>query len=197
MTEEDRARRLEELYAGMRRDPQYRNTRMADTFVPGCGSLGDELVVLIGEAPGRNEELTGRPFVGAAGRNLDALLDVAGLSRSSLFITNVIKYRPVSPDGGNRNPTGAERRRALPYLIEELRILSPRLAVCLGLCPARTLIGEDIGMRQANGTVFRRFDTDMLVTYHPSPFNYMIAQKREEMRRAFTVLRDFLASKAV
>jgi len=194
MTEVKRAERLEELYARIRGDSGYRNARMADTFVPGCGSLADGMIVLIGEAPGRNEELTGRPFVGAAGKNLDCLLDVAGLSRNSLFITNVIKYRPVSPDGKNRNPTAAECRKALPYLVEELEILSPGLAVCLGLCPTRTLIGEGLAMQEANGTIFRRFGTDMLVTYHPSPFNYMIAKKREEMRRAFTVLRDFLAA---
>jgi DNA polymerase len=185
----ERAARLQELYQRLQKNEGYRNTKMADIFVPGRGAL-EGGIVLIGEAPGRNEEKTGMPFVGAAGKNLDTLLDLAGLSRNEIFITNVIKYRPVTPDGKNRNPSLSESRNALPFLLEELSILSPRLAVCLGLCPARTLLGGNPAMAEINGKVFRRSGLDVLVTYHPSPFNYMIASKREAMREVFKSMRN-------
>ena len=193
MSEAERAGKLEVLYGRIRRDSEYRNGKMADIFVPGWGSLKDGAIVLVGEAPGRNEEKLGVPFIGAAGRNLDSLLKVSGLSREDLFITNVIKYRPVTPEGRNRSPSVSEIGKALPYLLEELEILSPSLAVCLGRCPARTLIGGHPIMKNANGTICRNHGMDILVTYHPSPFNFMIAKKREAMEAAFKILGDYLS----
>ncbi|MHC1724654.1 MAG: uracil-DNA glycosylase [Syntrophobacteraceae bacterium] len=192
MDDSTKAARLEDLYLRIRRDAGYRNNRMAEVFVPGSGSLGGNPVVLIGEAPGRNEEMARRPFVGAAGKNLDILLGHAGLSREQIFITNVIKYRPVSPEGKNRSPSARESKNALPYLLEELGILSPGLAVCLGLCPARTLLGGTPVMGEMNGKVYQGFGMDIMVSYHPSPFNFMIAKKREEMIRTFGVLRGIV-----
>jgi uracil-DNA glycosylase len=191
--EAERAKKLEALYGRISRDPDYRNSKMADIFVPGRGSLKNGLIVLVGEAPGRNEEKFGVPFIGAAGKNLDSLLKVSGISREDLFITNVIKYRPVTPDGKNRSPSILEIRRALPYLLEELEILSPVLTVCLGLCPARTLVGGNPVMEKANGTICRRSDIDIMITYHPSPFNFMIAKKREAMMQAFRILGEYRA----
>lgn len=191
MTDKERTVRLEDLYSRIRKDPSYRNSKMADVFVPGRGDLNKARVVLVGEAPGRNEEIAGLPFVGAAGKNLDTLLQTAGLSRDDLFITNVIKYRPVDPQGKNRNPTSAESDKALPFLLEELQILQPKLTVCLGRCPARTLLGGYPIMSKMNGEIFSKHGLRIMVTYHPSPFNFMIAKKREEMHRAFMLLRDF------
>ena len=166
---------------------------MADIFVPGRGSLKKGPIVLVGEAPGINEEKLGVPFIGASGRNLDSLLKVSGLSREDLFITNVIKYRPVTPDGKNRSPSVLEIRKALPYLLEELEILAPHLTVCLGLCPARALIGGNPVMEKANGTIHCRSGIHIMVTYHPSPFNFMIAKKREAMMQAFKLLGEYLS----
>lgn len=184
----DKAERLQNLYSKIRQDAGYRNCRMADIFVPGSGSLADNSIVLIGEAPGRNEEIVRRPFVGAAGKNLDVLLGHAGLNREQVFITNIIKYRPISVDGRNRNPTAKESGNALAYLLEELKILAPRLIVCLGLCPARALLGGAVAMGELNGNVYQRYGMSIMVSYHPSPFNFMIAKKREEMIRAFGIL---------
>jgi uracil-DNA glycosylase len=192
--EAERAKKLEALYARICKEPQYRNDKMAEIFVPGKGSLKDGLVVFVGEAPGRNEEKLGVPFIGAAGKNLDTLLKISKLSREDIFITNVIKYRPVTPDGKNRSPSTSEIGKALPYLLEELEILSPTLIVCLGLCPARTLIGGSPVMEKANGTICRQSGMDIMVTYHPSPFNYMIAKKREAMMGAFKFLGDYLSN---
>jgi uracil-DNA glycosylase len=193
MGEAERAKRLEALYTRICNDSGYRNDKMAEIFVPGKGPLKDNLLVFIGEAPGKNEEKFGVPFIGAAGKNLDSLLKVSKLSREDIFITNVIKYRPVTPEGKNRSPSTAEIKKALPYLLEELEILSPTLIVCLGLCPARTLIGGSPVMEKANGTICHQSGMDIMVTYHPYPFNYMIAKKREAMTGAFKFLGDYLS----
>ncbi|MCE5333516.1 MAG: uracil-DNA glycosylase [Desulfobacteraceae bacterium] len=177
--------RLERLYLRMRSDPCGRNERMGEIFVPGSGVVEGGRIVFVGEAPGRDEEKAGRPFVGAAGKNLNTMLGLAGLSREEVFITNVIKYRPFTADGGNRTPSSSETKSALPFLIEELEILSPRLVVCLGLCPARALLGTGPVMAEANGKMFRWHGHDLLVTYHPSPLNFNMPSKREAMAGVF------------
>jgi uracil-DNA glycosylase family 4 len=96
-------------------------------FVPGEGSPAAD-VMLVGEAPGASEDASGRPFVGRAGKLLDALLAEAGLDRADAFITNVLKARPP----GNRDPTAAEVRHHLPWLEAQLALIQPRLLVPLG-----------------------------------------------------------------
>jgi uracil-DNA glycosylase len=97
------------------------------TFVPGEGAA-DARVVLVGEAPGANEDREGRPFVGAAGRFLDTLLAEAGLSRSEIFITNVLKSRPP----GNRDPRADEVAHSWPWLEAQLAVIEPEVVVPLG-----------------------------------------------------------------
>ena len=96
-------------------------------LVPGEGRPDAE-VVLVGEAPGATEDTAGRPFVGAAGRLLDDLLQAAGLRRDDVFITNLVKARPL----GNRDPRAAEIAHHRPWLEAELEIIAPRLVVPLG-----------------------------------------------------------------
>lgn len=108
------------------------------------------LVMLIGEAPGGDEAKQGRPFVGKAGKQLDALLSGAGIDRSRVYITNTVKFRPVNvkpKSVSNRTPTGAELKAGLPLLKSELCLLSPRIIVTLGNTPLKavlTLAGERI-----------------------------------------------------
>lgn len=190
MTEDEKTRKLAELCDRIQRDPQYRNERMGDRFVPGKGSLREGSVVFIGEAPGREEERAQMPFVGAAGRNLDTLLDEIALSRQEAYITNLLKYRPFDGQGGNRSPSVSEARYALPYLLEELKVLVPRVVVCLGLSSAKALLNDlNLKMGLSNGVVFQRHGLKILVTYHPSPFNYKVPHKRDALRAAFERLR--------
>lgn len=195
MTSYDRAGKLGELYERIRSDPQYRSENMGTTFVPGVGTLDEGSIVFVGEAPGREEERAGRPFVGPAGRNLDTLLAEAGLPRDRVYITNLVKYRPFDVRGENRSPTAAESRRALPYLLDELKILAPRVVVCLGLSAAKALL-QDLGLRMAaaNGVVFEKEGLKVLVTYHPSPYNYLIPDKRTALHGAFRRLRELYDS---
>lgn len=193
METEEKARRLQQLYEAIRKDANYRSSDMGTVFVPGRGSFEGRPVVFIGEAPGKDEERQEAPFVGAAGRNLNELLRDIGVQREAVFVTNLVKYRPFTSTGDNRNPTPEESRRALPYLIEELLILTPRLVVCLGLSSAKALLNDrNLKMGQANGTVFTGHGLQILVTYHPSPYNYRIPEKREAMAEAFAKLGKIL-----
>ncbi|MGV8074385.1 MAG: uracil-DNA glycosylase [Syntrophobacteraceae bacterium] len=190
MAEDDKARLLGKLYKKIKSDPLYRTKSMGDIFVPGIGSLQDDLLVFIGEAPGREEEKAGLPFVGPAGRNLNSLLQEIGISRESVFITNLVKYRPMTPTGDNRSPSAVESRCALPYLLKELEIVAPRLVVCLGLASAKAILeNPGVKMGEANGVEFNNKGLRILVTYHPSPYNYKAPVKRESMRDAFEILR--------
>lgn len=105
--------------------------------VPGEGT-GRSGLLLVGEAPGRKEDESGRPFVGAAGKNLDLALAEAGLARADCFITSVVKCRPP----GNRDPTEAEKAMCRPYLDVQVRALRPRVIVALGRHGLSGLIGH-------------------------------------------------------
>ncbi|MEZ0345996.1 MAG: type-4 uracil-DNA glycosylase [Infirmifilum sp.] len=104
--------------------------------VPGEGDPCQH-VVLIGEAPGQNEDLQGRPFVGAAGQLLTQLLTTNGIQRESVFITNVVKCRPPE----NRDPLEDEIQACLPFLQQQLEIIKPRVIVTLGRHSTRTILG--------------------------------------------------------
>lgn len=196
MDDREKVGSLQHLYAEIQMDPCYRNEGMGSAFVPGVGSVKGEPIVFIGEAPGRDEEKERRPFVGAAGRNLVELLNGIGMSRSDVFITNLIKYRPQNRDGSNRAPSPKETRVAVPYLLRELEIISPSLVVCLGLSAAKALLeNPGLKMAEANGTLYGRGGLQILVTYHPSPFNYMIEEKRRALKNAFYRIQSLYAGR--
>jgi uracil-DNA glycosylase family 4 len=134
--------------------------------VPGEGPP-DADVVVIGEGPGRNEDLQGRPFVGAAGRQLDALLKVAGVGRSQVYITNVVKCRPPE----NRRPTGAEADACQPYLERQLGLVRPKVVVLLGDSALKRFLPEE-SLGTAHGRLFRRGEFSLFPTYHPAAMIY-------------------------
>lgn len=99
----------------------------ATQLVFGDGTIDTEMV-FVGEAPGKNEDITGLPFVGAAGKFLDEMLATINLSRKDIYITNIVKYRPPE----NRDPSLAEKNEFLPYLRRQLEIIKPKLVITLG-----------------------------------------------------------------
>lgn len=99
----------------------------ASQLVVGDGNP-DADIVIIGEAPGKKEDLEGRPFVGAAGRFLNEMLAQAGMERSDVYITNIVKYRPPN----NRDPKPAEKKAFWPYLLRQLEIIDPKVVITLG-----------------------------------------------------------------
>jgi len=119
---------LDELKARIEKDDPTPELREGATrLVFGDGSASAE-VVFIGEAPGKNEDLQGKPFVGAAGKFLDEMLGMIGLARKDIYITNIVKYRPPN----NRDPEPEEKKAFLPYLQSQLEIIQPKVVVTLG-----------------------------------------------------------------
>jgi DNA polymerase len=101
--------------------------KQATNLVMGDGNV-DADIVFIGEAPGKNEDLQGLPFVGAAGKFLNEMLESIGLQRSDIYITNIVKYRPPN----NRDPLPDEKKAFWPYLVRQLNVIQPKIVVTLG-----------------------------------------------------------------
>jgi DNA polymerase len=134
----------------------------ATNLVPGEGSA-TAAVVLVGEAPGAKEDESGRPFVGGAGKLLDRLLEEAGLERSDVFITNVVKARPP----GNRDPKADEVAHHLPWLEAQLEVIGPKLIVPLGR-HALARFAPDAKITQAHGSVLERDGRTLFPMFHPA-----------------------------
>ena len=155
--------------------------------VPGEGPL-DAKVMFIGEAPGRNEDLQGRPFVGKAGELLDYLLGLAGLKRENVYITNVVKCRPPN----NRDPKPEEIHACLPYLKRQIRIVQPKIIVCLGRFAGSIIFGlahlKWNGMYRSHGKVYSAnvegVPVKLTATFHPASAFYKI-EVRELLEEDF------------
>lgn len=131
--------------------------------VPGQGSAAAKLM-FVAEAPGRQEDLRGIPFVGPAGRLFDQLLAECGLAREEVYITNVVKCRP--PD--NRDPAAGEKQACLVYLRHETAALRPKWIVCLGRVAAQELLAPDYKLTKDHGTWIARGSYLLTATFHPS-----------------------------
>lgn len=132
-------------------------------FVFGSGNAQARLM-LIGEAPGRDEDMQGKPFVGAAGQLLDRMLAKMGFSRDEVFIANIIKCRPPQ----NRDPEPEEIATCKPYLERQIELIKPRYIICLGRIAAQTLLGGEGSLAALRGKTYRYGDANAYVTYHPA-----------------------------
>jgi DNA polymerase len=122
-------------------------------------------IVFVGEAPGAEEDKQGKPFVGAAGRLLNQLLEGVGFMREQdVYICNVLKCRPPN----NREPLPAEVETCSPYLMAQLSLINPDIIVCLGKHAAHALLGVDSAMKELRGRVLPWEGFEVLVTYHPA-----------------------------
>ncbi len=143
-------------------------------LVFGTGNPEADLI-LIGEAPGLQEDKQGEPFVGRAGQLLNKILAAISFQREDVYITNILKHRP--PD--NRDPLPEERQRSLPFLYRQIGLIRPKLILCLGRISAQTLLDTRRPMKELRGT-FHRFgnDIELLVTFHPAALLRNPAWKR-------------------
>jgi DNA polymerase len=159
---QDRERELEDLYARIRVCPDCDLSQTRTNAVPGDGPL-TSTVMFIGEGPGFNEDKQGLPFVGAAGKFLNELLGMAGLKRSEVYITNVVKCRPPE----NRDPMPGEIRACAKYLDRQLALIRPKVVVTLGRhSMARWFPGESISRIHGQP---RGFDSLLVVPmFHPA-----------------------------
>jgi uracil-DNA glycosylase family 4 len=167
-----RMKQLNELAKRVASDDQVSDVRGDSRLVFGTGDPVSS-VVLIGEAPGADEERQGKPFIGRAGQLLDEALEQAGLERDRIWITNVVKIRPTEPgaNGGRRNrpPTVDERHAFRPWLEKELEILRPSSIVCLGATAASALLDRTVKIGKERGKwIDGPAGTRVLTTYHPA-----------------------------
>ncbi|OYY93825.1 MAG: hypothetical protein B7Y41_09650 [Hydrogenophilales bacterium 28-61-23] len=132
--------------------------------VPGVGDIHAEWL-FVGEAPGANEDRQGEPFVGDAGKLLDAMMAAIGLARgNNVYIANVLKSRPP----GNRDPLPEEVATCLPYLERQIELIQPKLIVALGRFAAQNLLATDTPIGKLRGQMHRYRGVPLVVTYHPA-----------------------------
>jgi DNA polymerase len=146
--------------------------------------------LIIGEAPGAEEDRQGEPFVGRAGQLLNSMLRSLGLPRESVFIANVLKSRPP----GNRDPKPDEVAACLPYLMRQIALLRPKLMLAVGRIAAQNLLATDVSLGRLRGQVhtFGELNTPLVVTYHPAYLLRTPADKRkawEDLKFARSVFR--------
>ena len=135
-------------------------------------------IMLIGEAPGANEDQEGLPFVGRAGMLLDKMLAAIKLDRKNVYISNIINYRP--PD--NRRPTEEEIKQYLPFISKHIEIINPKILVLLGSTAMNALIGKDVVISKMRGKWFEKkfgnCKTSVIITFHPAFLMRQPAQKK-------------------
>ncbi len=132
-------------------------------FVFGVGNP-DATLLIVGEAPGADEDLQGEPFVGRAGQLLNKILEAIQFKREDVYICNILKCRPP----GNRNPEQAEVDQCLPYLRKQIELVRPKVILCLGLVAAGHLLGTKESLTKLRGRVLSYENTPVMVTYHPA-----------------------------
>ncbi|MBR6633432.1 MAG: uracil-DNA glycosylase [Clostridia bacterium] len=140
----------------------------------------DADVMFIGEAPGEKEDLSGEPFVGAAGKLLDKFLEAVGLDEKSYYIANIIKCRPPK----NRDPKPDEEEACIGYLREQLSVIKPKIIVCLGRIAAKKIIKPDFQITLEHGKWFKKGDYLICAVFHPAAI-------LRDPRRKQAMLEDF------
>ena len=137
--------------------------RTRNKFVFGVGNSNAD-VMLIGEAPGADEDVQGEPFVGRAGKLLNDILKAINFEREEVYIANIIKCRPP----GNRNPLPEEMEKCIPYLYKQIDLIKPKVILCLGLVAASALLKTKQSLGKLRGSVFEFENIKVMVTYHPA-----------------------------
>ena len=154
----------------------------------GTGSRTADLM-FVGEAPGAQEDATGIPFVGAAGQHLDRFLAAVGIDRGRVYIANILKCRPPA----NRDPLPEEQDACIGYLREQVKLVRPKLRVCLGRIAAMRLIDPDFRITKSHGTVYKRGAFLIGAVYHPSAL-LRDPRKNEDMYRDMKKIKQILDS---
>ena len=161
------------------------STRM--NSVPGKGNFHSD-VIFVGEAPGRNEDQKGEPFVGVAGKKLSLALQEAGISRDEVYITNTVKCRPPN----NRVPKKEEREACSEYIEKEIQIINPKIICVLG----NTAFGSILGgteITKYRGKIARKNNQLYFITIHPAATIYnqkLIDTLKKDMKKLFEIIRD-------
>jgi DNA polymerase len=157
----------------------------------GVGDIESPLM-FVGEAPGADEDEQGEPFVGKAGELLTRIIQTMGFSRDTIYIANVLKCRPDTPGQayGNRKPTVEEMKTCLPYLLEQIDIIKPRVIVALGATAVEGLFGKPMPITKLRGNWQTFRDTPVMPTFHPAYLlrNQALSEKRKVWEDMLQVL---------
>ena len=153
----------------------------------GVGNRAAQWMV-IGEAPGADEDRQGEPFVGRAGQLLNSMLKAIGLQREQVFIANILKSRPPN----NRDPKPEEVQACIPYLFRQIELINPKLILCVGRIAAQTLLETDTPIGKLRGQLHRiAGNRPMVVTYHPAYLLRSPGEKRKSWADLLLALRTF------
>ena len=181
------ANRIRDLYKSISIHQKNSLGGSSNQFVFGIGDTNADLM-LIGEAPGEEEDIKGEPFVGRSGKLLNKILAAIDMNRNDgVFITNVLKCRPPN----NRDPLVSEIKEWEPYLISEIQIIKPRLIVALGKVSGNTLLKMDISLKEMREKIHDYSGIPFKVTYHPAALLRNPNLKKDAWQD-FQWIRDFL-----
>jgi uracil-DNA glycosylase len=195
---ENKEKKLEKLKEEILKNLKDDLSKSATNLVFGKGSSNAE-ILFIGEAPGEQEDLKGIPFVGKAGKNLDSELQKIGLSLDDCYIANILKYRPPK----NRNPKNDEIKAHTPYLIEQIKIIKPKIIVTLGNYSSKFVLGgfdtekmdKIDGISSIRGKPkkikFNNFEFIVVPMFHPAAILYR-PQLREYFEKDFRYIKKII-----
>ena len=174
---EDKSNNLELLKKSIIELKNCNLKRLAKNMVF-CDGNPKSKIMLVGEAPGANEDQEGLPFVGRAGMLLDKMLTAINLDRKKVYISNIVNYRPPE----NRKPTEEEIRRYLPFITKHIEIINPKILVLLGSTAMNALIGNNVVISKMRGKwIEKKFGsckTSVIITFHPAFLMRQPAQKK-------------------
>lgn len=179
---------LYELSEEMRKCTSCELWKGRTLVVTGEGPVGAK-VMLIGEGPGADEDRTGRPFVGRAGKLLNGILEEVGLKREEIFIANCVKCRPPE----NRNPSVGEMKACKKWLDKQIEVVNPKLIVLLGRVALNNLLGEE-KIKDFRGRVIERQGRKYIVTYHPSAGLRFPIKIKGKIKEDFEKIKELIQS---
>ncbi|MFH1401388.1 MAG: uracil-DNA glycosylase [Parcubacteria group bacterium] len=180
----DKKKKLGKINLGIKNCKKCPLRQVAVLAVPGEGPANSK-IMFVGEAPGKEEDLSGRPFVGRSGRFLTKLIEKAGLKRKEVFITSVIKHRPP----GNRKPKKEEINLCLPFLINQIKIINPKLIVLLGQIAFSSFFLNK-KLKDCRGKFIKGNGREFFITYHPAAGIRFVKMKKI-LKKDFRRLKDF------
>ncbi|MCH2448816.1 MAG: uracil-DNA glycosylase [Gracilimonas sp.] len=154
---------LDELQALCKESDELRTDLEGTNLVFGVGDPNADLMI-VGEAPGFNEDKQGEPFVGEAGQLLDKIMKAINFKREDIYIANILKHRPPN----NRDPKPEERQRSLPYLLRQIELIDPKLILCVGRISATTLLDKNTSLSKLRGEFHPFHGRELMATYHPA-----------------------------
>ena len=183
-----RLHRLEKIAEDVRSCMDCELCETRTNAVPGKGNFTAD-VIFVGEAPGRNEDVNGEPFVGAAGKRLDEILENTGMSRNDVYITNIVKCRPPN----NRPPTNAEEMACIDFINQEIETINPKIICIMGNTAYSTLLG---GRRiiKKHSKVIEKNGKKFFITFHPAATIYnqkLIVELKKDFKKLCKFIRYF------